>query len=72
MSEKLLKMGLIGAGRIGRLHAEHLTTRITNHADGREPSSNLCMKVRRPRSWSMAASVLQRAPKAQIELSGTN
>jgi myo-inositol 2-dehydrogenase / D-chiro-inositol 1-dehydrogenase len=25
-----LKMGLIGAGRIGRLHAEHLTSRITS------------------------------------------
>src|SRR5947209_15628524 len=30
MSEKLLKMGLIGAGRIGRLHAEHLTSRIAS------------------------------------------
>ncbi len=28
MSEQLLKMGLIGAGRIGRMHAEHLATRI--------------------------------------------
>jgi myo-inositol 2-dehydrogenase / D-chiro-inositol 1-dehydrogenase len=28
MPEQLLKMGLIGAGRIGRLHAQHLATRI--------------------------------------------
>jgi len=30
-----LKIGLIGAGRIGRLHAEHLTSRI--------PSADLIM-----------------------------
>ncbi len=29
MPAELLKIGLIGAGRIGRLHAEHLTTRIS-------------------------------------------
>ena len=30
MPAHTLKMGLIGAGRIGRLHAEHLTSRITS------------------------------------------
>ena len=35
MHERSLKIGLIGAGRIGRLHAEHLTTRI--------PSADLFM-----------------------------
>ncbi len=49
MSEKLLKMGLIGAGRIGRLHAEHLTTRIPSAellivADVFEQSARKCAK----------------------------
>jgi myo-inositol 2-dehydrogenase / D-chiro-inositol 1-dehydrogenase len=35
MRAKTLKMGLIGAGRIGRLHAEHLTSRV--------PSADLLM-----------------------------
>jgi myo-inositol 2-dehydrogenase/D-chiro-inositol 1-dehydrogenase len=35
MPAQTLKMGLIGAGRIGRLHAEHLTSRI--------PSADLLM-----------------------------
>jgi len=35
MPAQTLKMGLIGAGRIGRLHAEHLTSRI--------PSADLVM-----------------------------
>src|SRR6058998_2728915 len=35
MPEQLLKLGLIGAGRIGRLHAEHLASRI--------PSAELVM-----------------------------
>src|SRR5260221_2370065 len=30
MPAHTLKMGLIGAGRIGRLHAEHLTSRIAS------------------------------------------
>jgi myo-inositol 2-dehydrogenase/D-chiro-inositol 1-dehydrogenase len=37
MPAQTLKMGLIGAGRIGRLHAEHLTSRI--------PSADLLMVV---------------------------
>ena len=35
MLAQTLKMGLIGAGRIGRLHAEHLTSRV--------PSADLVM-----------------------------
>src|SRR5436305_6965440 len=49
MTADLLKIGLIGAGRIGRLHAEHLTTRITSAelvmvADVFEENAKQCAK----------------------------
>ena len=49
MSAQSLKMGLIGAGRIGRLHAENLTTRIplaelVMVADALEESARQCAK----------------------------
>src|SRR6266852_102019 len=49
MPAELLKLGLIGAGRIGRLHAEHLTTRIPSAelvivADVFEENAKQCAK----------------------------
>src|SRR5947209_18569415 len=49
MPAELLKMGLIGAGRIGRVHAEHLTVRIPSAklvmvADVFEENARLCAK----------------------------
>src|SRR5205085_12280538 len=49
MPEHSLKIGLIGAGRIGRLHAAHLTTRITSAelvmvADVFEENAKQCAK----------------------------
>ena len=49
MTADLLKIGLIGAGRIGRLHAEHLTTRIESAelvmvADVLEENARQCAK----------------------------
>src|SRR2546423_15221103 len=49
MTADLLKIGLIGAGRIGRLHAAHLTTRITSAelvmvADVFEENAKQCAK----------------------------
>jgi myo-inositol 2-dehydrogenase/D-chiro-inositol 1-dehydrogenase len=47
MPAQTLKMGLIGAGRIGRLHAEHLTSRIPSAdllmvADPFEEAARIC------------------------------
>ncbi len=49
MSAQVLKIGLIGAGRIGRVHAEHLTTHIPSAelvmvADMFEESAKQCAK----------------------------
>jgi len=49
MTADLLKIGLIGAGRIGRVHAEHLTTHIPSAelvmvADVFEESAKQCAK----------------------------
>ncbi|HYT33951.1 MAG TPA: Gfo/Idh/MocA family oxidoreductase, partial [Ktedonobacteraceae bacterium] len=49
MPAELLKIGLIGAGRIGRLHAEHLTMRIPSAelvmvADVFEENAKQCAK----------------------------
>lgn len=49
MSTQLLKMGLIGAGRIGHVHAAHLTTRIPSAelvmvADVFEENAKQCAK----------------------------
>ncbi len=49
MTADLLKIGLIGAGRIGRVHAEHLTTHIPSAelvmvADMFEESAKQCAK----------------------------
>ena len=49
MSVQLLKIGLIGAGRIGRLHAEHLTVRVPSAelimvADVFEENARQCAK----------------------------
>jgi myo-inositol 2-dehydrogenase/D-chiro-inositol 1-dehydrogenase len=49
MPAELLKIGLIGAGRIGRMHAEHLTTRISSAelvmvADVFEENARQCAK----------------------------
>ena len=50
MPENSLKIGLIGAGRIGRLHAEHLTSRIPSAkvaivADAFEESARQCAEL---------------------------
>src|SRR5579875_1554635 len=49
MPAQSLKIGLIGAGRIGRMHAEHITTRIPSAelvivADVFEESASQCAR----------------------------